>query len=279
MSQPERTPLTGGHPPSALGSGSAPGQIAPWRVSDAGCATRPGQAAGTGPPSLAGPGGAAGPPAAGLQDQHRASVLANRLSLTHDWGQPCSSCLLCVRPGPAARAALAAVQDKVAGPEHSLLRVPPAALHFSVAWLLPVHMEFSRAKDDLWAEHGPGWLAGITDVLRSVPPFTLRLCQLVATDTAVIAVAAAPNPVTAIRARLGRRLSRPHKLPVSRGDLVHTTLFRYGGALREPPSFLVRVAAAGIDAEIPVHEIVLVREHLFPSLGFKAVHRFALAPG
>ncbi len=224
---------------------------------------------------------AAGPPAAlgPLRAQHRDRVLGNDLSLAAGWGRPCLSYLLCVRPGEATQARLAAVQDAVAGPESSLRRVPPHALHFSVAWLLGVHETFSRPKDELWAQYGPGWLATLNAVLAGLPPFTLRLRELAATDTAVIAVADAPNPVTDLRAELTGALPRPRNLPLSRGELVHTTLFRYGAPLAAPGAFLERVAGATVNVQVSVHEMVLIREVVFPSLGFQTIQNFTLGPG
>lgn len=223
--------------------------------------------------AAAGPG--EGP--ASAQAHYRPLVLGNQLSIAGDWGQPCLSYLLCIRPGAAAQAGLAAAQDAVAGPERSLLRIPPAALHISVSWLLPVHQEFSRPKQELWAEYGPGWLAALIRELRPLPAFRLRLRHLVATDSAIIAVAEAPNPVASLRERLAGLLALPGR-PLSRGDFVHTTIFRYGGPLADPAGLLDRVARARADVEVPVHEMLLVREEVFPSLGYQAVHNFTLVP-
>jgi 2'-5' RNA ligase len=219
----------------------------------------------------------AGP--ASVRAGHRRPVLGNQLSIAHDWGHPCLSYLVCIRPGGQAQASIAAVQAAVAGPEESLLRVPPGALHISVAWLLGVHEEYARPKEELWARYGPGWLASLATVLGAQPSFSLRLRQLVATDAAVIAVAATPNPVTALRAQLAGALARPGRRPLSRGELVHATLFRYGGPLADPASFLCRVDRAELDIDIAVHEIALVREVLFPSLGYQTIRRFTLTPG
>ena len=222
----------------------------------------------------------AGLPAAAtaLRARHRDRVLGNQLSLAAGWGQPCLSYLLCIRPGAAARAGLAAVQDEVAGPESSLRRVPPHALHFSVAWLLGVHETFDRPKDELWSQYGPGWLATLHTTLAALPPFTLRLRELAAPDTAVIAIADAPNPVTALRADLDGALPRPSGLPLSRGEFVHTTLFRYGGPLAAPEALLERVAGTAVNLQVGVHEIVLIREIVFPSLGFQTIQNFTLGP-
>jgi hypothetical protein len=47
------------------------------------------------------------PIAADTQRQHSPAVLTNRLRLEHRWGQPCLAYHVCIRPGPAAAAALA----------------------------------------------------------------------------------------------------------------------------------------------------------------------------
>lgn len=200
----------------------------------------------------------------------------HRLSIASDWGQPCLSYLLCIRPDADAQASLSAVQDAVAGPEPSLLRIPPGALHISIAWLIPVHQEFSQPKEELWAQHGPGWRTAIAAALRSHPPFRLRLRHLVATDAGVILVAGAPNQVTALRRRLAGPLALPGR-QLSRGEFVHTTLFRYGGPLADPAGLLRRVTGTPVDVQLTVHEMLLVRERIFPSLGCQAVHNFILA--
>jgi hypothetical protein len=99
------------------------------------------------------------PTAGAVRRQHPSAVLRNRLRLERRWGRPCLACNVCLRPGPEAAAALSAVQDRLLSLEPSLPRVPAPALHTNLAWLLPVHEEFSRPKDELWQQHGPGWLA------------------------------------------------------------------------------------------------------------------------
>jgi hypothetical protein len=95
------------------------------------------------------------PGAAAAQRRHLPAVLANHLRLERRWDRPCLAYNACVRPGPAAAAALSAVQEGALDLEPSLLRVPARALHASLAWLLPVHQEFGRPKDELWQRHGP----------------------------------------------------------------------------------------------------------------------------
>jgi hypothetical protein len=216
------------------------------------------------------------PLAAAVQRQHRAGVLGNRLAIEGRWGRPCLSYFACVRPDPAATAGFGAIQQAI-GAEPALLRVPPEALHTSVAWLLPVHQEFSRPKDELWAEHGPGWVTLLTGILARQRPFRLSFTDLVATDSAVIAVAATPNPVNELRRELRRTLRLAYSM--STGELVHCTLLRYGGALDDPAAFLHRVAGLTVHVDVTVTEIAVVREPVFPSLHNSVLHRIALARG
>src|SRR5215472_11328210 len=166
-------------------------------------------------------------PADGVQRQHAPAVLANQVLPAHRWGQPCRAYNVCIWPDPPAAAALAALQARALRLEPALLRVPEQALHANLAWLLPVHQEFDRPKDELWQLYGPEWMSILDRILSATESFRLRFRHLVATDSAIIAVAEEPNRISALRRKLMPALSVPGSL--SAGDLVHTTLFRYAG--------------------------------------------------
>ena len=218
------------------------------------------------------------PVAAETQRQHRPAVLTNRLRLERRWGQPCLAYNVCMRPRPgsAAAAALSAVQEAALDLEPSLLRVPAPALHANLAWLLPVHQEFGRPKDELWQLHGPEWLTILAGVLGGTRRFRLRYRHLVATDAAIIAVADEPNRVSALRRELLPVLPVPGGL--SAGELVHMTLFRYARPLRDPASLVHWLADSEFRIDVAVNELLVVREHTFPSLGYQVVRRLALPP-
>src|SRR5262249_11729637 len=133
---------------------------------------------------------------------------------------------------PDARARLSLIQEGLLDGEPPLRRVPADALHANLAWLLPVHQEFDHPKDELWQRHGPQWLATLNGIVGRDQSFPLRLRHLVATDSAVITVAEEPNPFSALRRELKSALRVPGSL--SAGELVHMTLFRYVGPLRDP---------------------------------------------
>jgi hypothetical protein len=212
---------------------------------------------------------------AGLQDEHRARVLANRLYLEHRWGRPCRAFNLCLQPGERATAELCRVQDAISAAEPALLRVPRRAMHISAAWLLPVHLEVPAAeKDELWARHAPDWLTILAEEITELGGLGLRYRDLVATDSAIIALAWPAGQVNELRARLAERLRIP--LQLSAGDMVHTTLFRYGGPLNDPALLLAALADLDIQIEVRAAELLMVRERVFPALGLDVLHRFPI---
>jgi hypothetical protein len=200
-------------------------------------------------------------------------VLTGQVLAERRWGQPCLAYSACVQPGMEARADLSGVQENVLSLEPSLLRVPERALHANLVWLLPAHQEFDRTKDELWDLHGPEWMSILARILSATEDFRLQFRHLVATDTAIIAVAEEPNGLSALRRKLMSALSVPGSL--SAGELVHTTLFRYARPLRDPPA-LIRRLAAGLHVNVDVHEVLVVRERIFPSLDYEVLRRVAL---
>lgn len=213
-----------------------------------------------------------------VQDRFRARVLAGDLRLDSMWGQPCRSYNLYLElPATTARD-LSAAQDRVLAAEPSLSRVPPRALHSNLAWLLSVYLDLSPAgKDRLWQRHGPGWLSVAAGELAALGPCCrLRYRDVVATDSAVIALAWPAGPVNELRARLARRLDLGR--PVSGGDLVHTTLFRYREPVTDPGALLRTLAGLDLDISADVTHVQLVKEMIFPNLEFEVLRRLSLTP-
>jgi hypothetical protein len=216
-----------------------------------------------------------GNPAADVQRQHTPPVLANQLLLAHRWGQPCRAYNVCIRPGPTGAAALSALQASALRLEPSLLRVPQRALHANLVWLLPMHQEFDRPKDELWERHGPQWIATLADAAGRTSSFHLNYRRLAATSSAVITVADEPNPFSALRNELMPLLHLPGS--ASAGDLAHITLFRYATQLRDPASLLQWLAATEFCLDIDVSELLVIKERVYPSLDYEVLHHLSLA--
>ena len=215
------------------------------------------------------------PTAADLQRRHAPALLAGDLLPERRWVQACLAYHVSGRPGPEARASLSRIQEGVLALEPALLRVPAHALHANLVWLLPVPQEFGRPKDELWRRHGPQWMAILDGVVGRAGHFSLRFRHLVATDSAVIALAEEPNRLTTLRRELTPVLRVPGSL--SAGELAHMTLFRYARPL-EDPALLMRRLAAGIHVDMEVREMLVVRERIFPSLDCEVVRRTSLVP-
>lgn len=216
-------------------------------------------------------------PADDVRRQHEAVVVANQVDLSSRWGQSCRAYHVCVRPGPGAAAELAAVQARVLQAEPALLAVPEHALHANLVWLLPVTMEFDRPKGELWHQRGPQWMATLSDAASRTSGFRLTFRHLAATDTAIIAIADQPNPLSTLRREVTPLLRLPSS-PGS-GDLAHMTLFRYAAPLRDPASLLRWVEVTEFRVDVDVGELLVVKERVYPCLDYEIVRRLPLRIG
>ena len=207
-----------------------------------------------------------------LRERFASSILAGELRLARAWGRPCLGYLLIVRPDAAASAAFADLQDQVEAAEAGLLRQPGHALHGTVGFLVPVHQQVAGDKDEIWRRNGARWVAAVETARKAGPAlFRLRYRRLVATDSAIIAVADAPSPITGLRQQLAASLDLPW--PLAKGPLVHVSLFRYCQRLRDPAGLLRTLAALDFTIETEVSELLAIRETTFPCLEYEVLHR------
>jgi hypothetical protein len=214
------------------------------------------------------------PEVAALRRCYAPDVAANRLELAERWGRPCLAYNLIIRPDAAASHSVRAVQQLVLRREPALLAVPPEALHVSAAWLIPVHENRRVPKDEFWRLHGPSWLAAMSEMCVRLRAFRLSLHDVVATDAAIVAIAAAPAQVRLIRRGLA---SLPAIRGVSAGDMAHMTLFRYSAPLADPSGLLDELNGLEPDLQVQVTELQAVRESVFPALELQILRRFTLS--
>lgn len=199
-------------------------------------------------------------------------MLANELTLDRRWGLPCLAFNIHLPLAGHTVRRLAEVQAKVLDLEPDLLTVPTAATHISVGWLIPVHEDFATPKETLWAEHAADWLAGIADAAAHVGPLTVHYRHLVATESAVIALAWPTDQVNTFRQALRDTLWLPGSF--GNGNLVHTTLFRYRNKLADPARLLDEIADLDIEIDAPITTIHVIREQRFPSLEIEVQAQF-----
>lgn len=72
-----------------------------------------------------------------------------------------------------------------------------------------MHQEFGLPKDELWRLHGPSRTAVLAEAASRTGQFRLRYRRLLATNSAIIAVAGEPNAVSALRRELKPLLDVP----------------------------------------------------------------------
>ena len=220
-------------------------------------------------------------PVTDIRARHAPAVLANELRLATQWGQPDLGYVLLFRPGPAASAALAELQDRVRELEPWLLRQPVEQLHGSIAWLLAVAAEFAEPKDELWARHGDDWLKIIAAVADRTAPMRVRYERLVATDAAIVAVAAEPrlpqqNPMAEFRRSVTDALGLSWPITYRELGVVHSSLFRYSRPLADPSRLLRQLEQLPVAVESEVSEVLMVREFVYPTLKYEVLRRVQL---
>ena len=146
----------------------------------------------------------------------------------------------------------------------------------SVAWLLAVHASYPVAKDSLWERHGEGWTVELSRIVAQSTGFRITYDHVVATDSAVIALAQPTEPVNRIREMIRECLRLPSETQ-NEADLVHTTLFRYRGPLSDPAKFLTMLEDTSAKATVEVDELVVSKELVYPSLKAEVLARLPLA--
>jgi hypothetical protein len=213
-----------------------------------------------------------------LREAHRERVARNEVRLSPLWAKPCRAYNVHIELDPHAKASLGETQQSLKQAEPNLLVCPQQSLHVSLAWLLAVHVSYPVAKDSLWERHGKEWTTELDRIAAESLGFRIAYEHVVATDTAVIALAEPTEPVNRIRQMIRERLRLPAETR-NEADLVHTTLFRYGGPLHDSQKFLAMLedTSARVAAAAEVDELVVSKELVYPSLEAEVLTRLPLA--
>ena len=211
-----------------------------------------------------------------LREAHREKVARNEVRPSPLWARPSRGYNVHIELDSPSRSALEKVQQSLYQAEPDLLVCPPKTLHVTLAWLLAVHVSYPVDKDSLWERHAEEWMAQLRLIAAKSTAFRITYEDVVATDSAVIALARPSEPVNRIREMIRESLRLP---PETRNevDLVHTTLFRYRAPLRDPEEFLARLEDTRADATAEVEELVVTKELVYPSLEAEVLGRLPLA--
>ena len=210
-----------------------------------------------------------------LREAHREKVARNEVRVSPLWAHPCRAYNVQIEPDPRTKSALEKIQQSLKQAEPNLLVCPQKTLHVTIAWLLAVHASYSVPKDSLWERHREEWTAELTRIAAESRGFRITYEHVVATDSAVIALARPSEPVNRIREMIRERLRLPSETR-NEADLVHTTLFRYRGALSDPEKFLAMLEDTSADATAEVEELVVSKELMYPSLETEVLGRLQL---
>jgi hypothetical protein len=212
-----------------------------------------------------------------LREAHRERVARNEVRASPLWARPCRAYNVQIELDPRTKASLGETQQSLKQAEPNLLVCPQKTLHVSVVWLLAVHGSYTVPKDFLWERHGEQWTAELTRIAAQSTGFRITYEHVVATDSAVIALARPAEPVNRVRRMIRERLRLPSETS-NEADLAHTTLFRYRGALSDPEKFLAMLEEdMSAEATAEVDELVVSKELVYPSLEAEVLARLPLA--
>ena len=211
-----------------------------------------------------------------LREAHWEKVARNEVRVSPLWAQPSRGYNVQIELDPPTRSALENIQQSLYQAEPNLLVCPPKTLHVSLAWLVAVHASYPADKDSLWERHAEEWMAQLRRIAAGSTAFRITYEHVVATDSAVIALAQPTEPVNRIREMIRERLRLPPETR-NEADLVHTTLFRYRGALSDPEKLLAMLEDPRADATAEVEELVVSKELVYPSLEAEVLGRLPLA--
>lgn len=204
------------------------------------------------------------------------AVSRNELSLAGNWARPCHAVNVQAELDSRARDGLDRAQDLIVQMDPTLLRCPRSSLHVSVDWPLEVEYEYARPKASLLEEHRTAWVSGLEAIVPRFAPLALHYRWVVVTSSAVIALAEPNEALTQLRHAIRAGLSFPQPVRPA-ATIVHTTLFRFRGALHSPDSFLRATAAIDLDVTTTVTALVLSEELVYPSLTTRTLARFEFA--
>jgi hypothetical protein len=211
-----------------------------------------------------------------LREAHREKVARNEVRVDGLWARPCRAYNVQIELDARTKASLGETQRILKRAEPNLLVCPRETLHVSVAWLLAVHASYPVAKASLWERHGGEWTAALNRIVAQSKGFRITYDHVVATDSAVIALARPTEPVNRIREMIREHLRLPPETR-NEADLVHTTLFRYLGPLSDPAEFLAALEDTSIRATAEVDGLVVSKELVYPSLRAEVLARLPLA--
>jgi 2'-5' RNA ligase len=211
-----------------------------------------------------------------LRETHREKVARNEVRVSSLWEQPSRGYNVHIELDPRTRSSLEKIQQSLYQAEPNLLVCPAKTLHVTLAWLVAVHVSYPVDKDSLWKRHGEEWMAQLRSIAARSAGFRITYEHVVATDSAVIALAQPSEPVNRIREIIRQRLRLPAETR-NEADMVHTTLFRYGGALSDPQKLLAMLEDTRAEATAEVEELVVSKELVYPSLEAEVLGRLPLA--
>lgn len=203
----------------------------------------------------------------GLTFQHRQKFLDNDIEFDPMWGKPIKGITLQIDLSEKVRDAIGKLQDELAALEpESLLLTPRPIQHISFNQVIYWGGEYNLGHDQTWKGIEEDFLTRFQKLDNKFPSFTISFRKLIPMTSAVIwAAVDNHDEMQILRDTLKTELPFPNET-TKENIFIHATVARYKEKLRDPQRVLQLLKKYQAPVDMEVKEIILRKEHIYPSL-------------
>ena len=155
-----------------------------------------------------------------------------------------------------------------------LLICPPNSLHISISFVLNVKETFQNSKDQIWENIKDECLEELDFVAQTQAVIKVVFEKLIATDSAVIAIAPDIEAIQELRRKINK-VEPIRKWGKNYSNIVHTTLFRYKEKLNNPVRFQHILDEYRVNCHVTIPQFDLVKELRYPSIETELIKSFS----
>lgn len=158
------------------------------------------------------------------------------------------------------------VQQKILETEpNSLYCCPEDSLHIAISWILATRNNYQKPKDEWWKIIGKDCKSGLDKISTESSKFVVNFTNIVATNTAIIALAYDNGEMAKLRQKINTLLPIPIETE-NKAEIIHSTLFRYAKPLNNPQLLLKVIDGMQLNIPVVIDSLVIRKELIYPSL-------------
>lgn len=203
----------------------------------------------------------------GLTFQHRQKFLDNDIAFDAMWGKPIKGVTLQIDLSDTMRSAVDRLQNELSKLEpKALLLTPRPFQHISFNQVVYWDGQYKLGCKQAWAAIENDFLTAFQKLDNKFPSFTISFLKRIPMTSAIIWTAVDNHDeMQILRDTLRTELPFPYET-TKENTFIHTTVARYREKLRNPHSVLQLLEKYQSTVTMEIKEIILRKEHMYPSL-------------